>query len=85
MNPGPDRKNWWFTGWLLQRDLSKRLTLGAEVFHRTPDAKGGESATGFTAGGQYNFGERRHLLFSAGRDWSGPNRLTWYVAHQWMN
>jgi len=31
-NPGVGRRNWVYTGWVLQRDLSKTLTLGAELF-----------------------------------------------------
>jgi hypothetical protein len=82
INPGSGKKNWTYAGWLLQRDLSASLTLGGELFHRTPDAAGGKSGTGFTAGGQFNFTAERHLLFSAGRDLSGPDRLTAYLAFQ---
>lgn len=85
INPGEGRKNWVYTGWLLQRDLSKSLTLGAELFHRTPDTVGGESGTGFTGGGQINFTEHYHFLFSAGKDLSGPNKLTAYFALQWTS
>ncbi len=83
INPGAGNKDWGYVGWLLQRDLSKVLTLGGEVFHRTPDTADGESGTGFTAGGQVNFGEHCHVLFSAGTDFSGPDRLTRYLAFQW--
>ena len=83
INPGVGRKDWLYAGWLLQRDLSESLTLGAEIFHRTPDTTGGSSATGFTAGGQLNFTPERHILFSAGRDLSGPDKLTAYLALQW--
>jgi hypothetical protein len=82
LNPGPGRKDWLYSGWLLQRDLSAKLTLGGELFHRTPDAAGGKSSTGFTAGGQVNFTPDRHLLFSAGRDISGPGLFTAYLAFQ---
>lgn len=85
INPGAGKENWVYTGWLLQRDLSKKLTLGAEVFHRTPDTVGGEAGTGFTGGGQVNFTEHYHVLFSAGKDFKGPNRLTGYVALQWTS
>ena len=85
LNPGAGRRDWIYAGWLLQRDLSRRWTLGAEVFHRTPDLIGGESGTGFTGGGQFNFTEHSHLLFSVGRDFSGPDRLTGYLAWQWTS
>jgi len=83
LNPGAGNKDWFYAGWLLQRDFSKYVTLGGEVFHRTPDTADGESGTGFTGGGQVNFTERHHLLFSAGRDFSGPDKLTGYLALQW--
>jgi hypothetical protein len=82
---GEEKKDWIYAGWLLQRNLSKHLTLGGEFFHRTPDTVGGESSTGFTGGGQINFTEHAHLLFSTGRDISGPNQLTGYIAFQWTS
>jgi hypothetical protein len=81
-NPGHDNKNYWFTGWEVQRDLSKKLTVGAEVFHATPSTRGEGSQTGFNAGGLLNFTEAHHLLFSAGRDIHGPNRSSFYMAYQ---
>jgi len=83
LNPGAGNRNWGYAGWLLQRDLSTRLTLGGELFHRTPDTAGGRGATGFSAGGQVNFTAARHLLFSAGRDFSGPDKFTAYLGLQW--
>ena len=82
LNPGTGNRNWTFAGWLVQRDLGRALTLGTEVFRRTPDTDGGRPATGFNAGGQVNFNIRDHLLFSAGRDLSGPVRLSSYLAYQ---
>ena len=37
VNPGEGNRDWVFTGWELQREFSKNLTLGAEIFHRTAD------------------------------------------------
>ena len=83
INPGEGHRNGSFLGWLLQRDLSKVLTLGAEVFHRDIETIDGPTGTGFTGGGQINFNEHYHLLFSAGADFSGPDHLTHYLAFQW--
>jgi hypothetical protein len=57
--------------------------LGGELFHRTADADDASSSDGFNGGGQVNFDEKHHLLFSAGRDFTGPNQFTGYVALQW--
>ncbi len=82
-HPGEGNKNYWFTGWLLQRDISKALTLGAEVFNMSPRAKGESDETGFNAGGFVNLSEVHHILFSAGRDFKGPNTFSAYLAFQW--
>jgi len=82
INPGQGNQNYWFFGWVVQREISKKLTFGAEVYHQTPNVEGGESGTGFNVGGFINFTDTQHLLFSAGRDFSGPNRFSYYVAYQ---
>jgi hypothetical protein len=82
INPGQDNKNYWFFGWVLQGEISKKLTLGAEIYHQTPNVEGGDSATGFNVGGFINITDTQHLLFSGGRDFYGPNRFSYYIAYQ---
>ncbi len=84
INPGEDRQNWGYFGWVVQRSLFQNLLLGAELFHRTPDTVGRDSSSGFTAGGQYNLTDHYHLLLSIGKDFKGPNLLTSYLAIQWV-
>lgn len=81
-HPGEDNKNYWFTGWLLQRELSKMLTLGTEIFNTSPKAKGESDETGFNIGGFFNLSEEHHILFSAGRDIKGQNTFFAYLAFQ---
>ena len=81
-NPGIDNKHYWFIGWVVQRDLSKKITLGTELFYTTPKAVGESSQTGFNVGGFFNFTEKHHILFSAGRDIHGPDRFSMYIAYQ---
>jgi hypothetical protein len=81
-NPGDGNRNWNYTGWLLQRDVSEKLTLGAEVFHSTAMTTLGQAATGFNLGGQVNLSERHHLLFSAGRNVRGDRQSTYYLGYQ---
>jgi len=83
LNPGEGNKDWVYTGWLLQRDLSKWVTLGGEVFYRTPDKIDGRSGLGLNGGGQVNFTSNHHLLFSSGTDVYGPRHLTAYIGYQW--
>jgi hypothetical protein len=82
INPGEGNKNWWFFGWLVQREITKQLTVGAEVFHRTVSHDGGEESNGFQVGAIINLTDEHHILLSAGRDFNGPNLLTTYVAYQ---
>ena len=83
INPGENNENWVYLGWALQKDLSPQWTLGAELFHRTPETVDGEAGTGFTAGGIYNLSDHYHLMLAMGRDFSGPNHFTQYLALQW--
>lgn len=92
INPGPGNRDFWFAGWLLQRQVTDKLALGAELFHTTASTIGGSGVTGFNVGGQYDFTEHYHLLFSAGQggqlyavDPSAVSRRpgTYYVAFQW--
>ena len=74
--------DFWFFGWELQRDISWRLMLGAELFCNTGSFTDNRTETGFNAGGVFNFTKDHHLLFSAGRDFSGPNTFLMYLAYQ---
>lgn len=91
INPGPGNQNYWFFGWLLQKKITDRLTLGGELFHQTASVTGGAASSGFNLGGQFDFTEHHHLLFSAGQ--GGNLRAidggaagypaTYYLAYQW--
>ncbi|MDE2126036.1 MAG: hypothetical protein KGJ62_05550 [Armatimonadetes bacterium] len=83
INPGAGNRNWWFGGWLLQKDLNRRLTLGGELFASTSSGTGQQSQFDFNLGGQYNFDDGHHLLFSAGRSIRGSADLMAYVGFQW--
>jgi hypothetical protein len=82
INPGSGNKDYWFFGWEAQRDLSKMLTVGAEIFYNTPTVKGAGGQTGFNVGTIVNFTDEHHLLLSAGRDIHGQNRFSTYLGYQ---
>ncbi len=82
---GTDDKNYWFFGWVLQRQVTKSLAIGGEIFHETAQTIGGEDTTGFNIGGIYDIDEHNHLLFSAGRaleNASAANSFSWYLGYQ---
>jgi hypothetical protein len=75
-------KNYWFIGWLLQREITDQLTLGGEVFHQTADTIGGGASTGFSMGGTYDLDDHNHLLVSVGSGLQNPvetNLVSWYL------
>jgi Putative MetA-pathway of phenol degradation len=82
INPGDNRKNYWFTGWQVQRELSELLAVGAEIFYVTADTEDGGDSSGFNVGAIINLTEQHHLLFSIGEDIHGPNDLMMYVGYQ---
>jgi len=82
INPGTDNKNYWQLGWLIQRELTKVLTLGVEVFHLGKQKTDGREETGYNLGGTINLSEEHHILFSAGSDFAGDTKFTTYVGYQ---
>ena len=84
LNTAEGKRNSWFVGWMLQRQITHRLALGGEVFHQTADDADEPSATGFNIGAIYDFSEHYHLLLSAGRGLHNlpANRFAYYIALQ---
>lgn len=83
INPGTGNRDYWLLGWLLQKDLSKYLTLGNELFYTSSSGDGVPRKLNFNFGGQYNFDDGHHFLFSAGRSLLGDTGFMSYVAYQW--
>lgn len=84
--PGPGNKNYWFAGWLLQRQIADQLAVGGELFHQTASTDGGKTSSGFNVGAIYDLPDAYHILFSAGRgiqNASTTNEFSYYVALQW--
>lgn len=78
-NPGEGNRNWVFAGWELQYDFSKHLTLGGELFYRTPSSADTHSFVGFNLGGFVNFTENLHLIFSFGHSITKDQTFMSYV------
>jgi hypothetical protein len=83
INPGTGNRNYWQIGGLLQKELNRHWTLGGELFYTTSAAVGVREQFNFNVGGQYNFDEGHHLLFSVGRSISGDTNLMSYAGYQW--
>ncbi|MDD5171144.1 MAG: transporter [Syntrophales bacterium] len=83
INPGEGNKNWAYLGWQVQREITKKLTLGAEIYYKSASREGIDESKGFTIGAIINITEHHHLLLSAGQDVWGPNYFNSYIAYQY--
>jgi hypothetical protein len=76
-----------FSGWLLQRDIGKKWTLGGEVFYRGPEGIGTPSprpATLVDFGGYYYFSHPGfQLLFAYGHSIAGQVENYGYLGLYW--
>jgi hypothetical protein len=82
INPGAGNRNWWFTGWLIQKKVGRDLTVGAEIFHETAQSDGGRSDTKANVGLIWDLDETRHILASVGPTLQGPAGYQAYLALQ---
>lgn len=83
INPGAGNRNYWTGGIGATRELSDRLTVGAELYHQTTDEVGGRSYTGANIGVTYRINDTYSVLFSAGpglRNAAAGGRYTLYAA-----
>ncbi len=94
INPGDDNTNFWQLGWLVQREITTGVTLGAEIFYFGKDTADGHDRTGYSIGGVLDISEEQHILCSIGRDITGhhtlfgrdivgDNRFSAYLGYQW--
>ncbi len=89
---GTADRDYWFFGWLLQRQVTKQLAIGGELFHQTAtvafgstDSAATRPTTGFNIGAVYDFDEHNHLLVSVGAGLQNApttNLFSWYLGYQ---
>ncbi|WP_159731477.1 outer membrane protein [Methylosinus sp. Ce-a6] len=82
INHGRGNKNFWYAGWVLQRKITDKLAIGAELFHQTADKIDKKDETGFNLAAIYDFSDNYHFLFSIGRGLQHArqtNELSWYI------
>ncbi len=94
LNQGADtvNRNYGFFGWLLQKQMTKQLAIGGEIYHQTSTVAFGATdpiytrpTTGFNIGAIYDFDDNHHLLASIGtglQNASTTNVFSWYLAYQ---
>jgi hypothetical protein len=83
INSAPGMANYPFGGWLVQRDIGSKLTLGGELFSEGPTIVGGQHATFYNVGGYLKPTDNFNILFSVGHTISGENHAIGYFALYW--
>lgn len=83
INHAEEQKSYPFAGWLLQKDIGEKWTLGGEVFARGKDTVDGQSTTLVNFGGYYKFTPDFNLLFSAGHSVDGEKHTVAYLGLWW--
>jgi len=81
LNPGAGERNFWQSGLALSRALSDRLSLGAEIYHQTPDSQGAKPFTGVNLGGALRVSQHWSLLASAGPGVQNPREGGQFVSY----
>lgn len=83
INPGTGNKNWIFSGWEIQYDISPVVTLGGELYHHSADSVDHKSVTAFNIGGMINASAKTHFIFSVGHSIANDRFFSSYVGLQW--
>jgi hypothetical protein len=83
INRAPGMRDHTFAGWLLQRELNKKLTLGAELYSLGRESNATRNTQLINAGGIYNFTENFSLLFTGGHSVHGDLHTVAYLGLYW--
>jgi hypothetical protein len=81
LNPGAGNRDYWLTGMGVTRAVTKRLTLGAEIYHHGPDAVGAKTFTGVNAGLSYRIKGPYSFLLSLGPGLQHPREEGRYAIY----
>ena len=83
INRAPGMRDHIFAGWLAQRQLNKKLTLGVEWFDPGRESVAGRGTQLVNAGGIYSFNQNFSLLFAGGHSFYGESHTVAYVGLYW--
>jgi hypothetical protein len=83
INRAPGMRDHTFAGWQAQRELNKKLSLGAEFFDQGRDSDAARNTQLINAGGIYNFNENFSLLFTGGHSVHGDAHTVAYLGLYW--
>jgi hypothetical protein len=66
VNPGRGQRNFWKAGVGMNITVDRRLSVGGEVYHQSPDTADARSFTGVNFGASYRLSDRWSVLASTG-------------------
>ncbi|MCC7496052.1 MAG: transporter [Bryobacterales bacterium] len=78
INHAPGMQDSVFAGWLVQREITKHLILGAELYYQGPQTAGDRRSALADMGGYYNLRENLSLLFMVGHTVAGERQMAGY-------
>ncbi len=70
INPGPGNRDFWQAAVALTHDVSRKVSIGAELTRQGPDTVGGTGQTRAGLGSIIQLSDHYALLFSAGPTWA---------------
>lgn len=76
------QQSYWYSGVVLQRDITERLSIGVELFGNTPTTQNGRPDIAFNVGGSFKLQEHLNFIFTAGRDLVGDTHAMLYLGLQ---
>jgi hypothetical protein len=85
INPGAGNRDFWQAGVALTHDITKKLSVGAEVMRQGPDVVGGTAQTNAGVGSTIGLSEHYNLLFSGGPTWADHRTGYHFYAALGMN
>lgn len=78
INTASGESNFTFAGWLVEREIGRSSTLGAEIYYEGPQFAGDKWATFYNVGGEVAVSDHVSILMSAGHTVSGDDESTLY-------
>jgi hypothetical protein len=79
LNRAPGQRDYFYGGWLLQRQMDDALFLGGEVYSQRSTGVGLAGYTALNLGGGYTLGKNASLIFSGGYTFAGTSHRLAYI------
>jgi hypothetical protein len=82
LNSGPGMRDYSFAGAAVEREISRGITVGGELYHAGAAAVGETDTTAANVGMIAQLGNYHAILFSLGRSLHGSNTFSTYASYE---